>query len=375
VNDYFSLYLYVYLLDRGVKMQRIRYIFIIILLTLLHGCASAVKITSVVEKNKDGNFLVKWEVSPDQEGKINIYSSSSDSSLANFVPIKSSRIEDQFALFNPSGFGVREYFLLKTAGTTSGIVANRIIDMDNVKNFRDIGGYFTVNDEQVRWGMIYRSGDLSNANLFDMERIKKLGIKTVIDFRSKENAAIHPYILPSGVRKISLPMSMGEDTLNRKIEDGSFTRSDAIRYVQDMYVGIVENYKDGFSEMFNILCDENSYPILLSEALGKDRVGLASYFILYALGVPHYIIEEDYMLSNETINITNVVENAEGFPEYIQEALTAVLSVDKAYLNYVIDHIRQKYGSVDNFMEKELHVTTGKKNLLRKYLLYNLNFK
>jgi protein-tyrosine phosphatase len=81
------------------------------------------------------------------------------------------------------------------------------------------------------------------------------------------------------------------------------------------------------------------------------------------------------MLSNETINITKVVENAEGFPEYIQEALTAVLTVDKAYLNYVIDYIQQKYGSVDNYLEKGLRVTTGKKNLLRKYLLYNLNFK
>ncbi|NLH30113.1 MAG: tyrosine-protein phosphatase, partial [Bacteroidales bacterium] len=247
-------------------MQKIRHIFIIILLLLLHACASTVQITSVVEKNKDGDFLVKWEVSPDQEGKIDIYSSASDSSLADFVPVKSSRIEDQFALFTPSGFGVREYFLLKTAGTTSGIVANRLIDMDNIKNFRDIGGYFNVNGEQVRWGKIYRSGDLSSANLFDLEKMKKLEIKTVIDFRSKENAAMHPYLLSSGIRKISLPMSMGEDTLNRKIEDGSFTRSDAIRYMQDMYIGIVENYKKEFSEMFNILCDENNYPVLLSEA-------------------------------------------------------------------------------------------------------------
>ncbi|HXL00724.1 MAG TPA: hypothetical protein PLE90_04920, partial [Dysgonamonadaceae bacterium] len=77
-------------------MQKIRHIFIIILLLSLHACASTVQITSVVEKNKDGDFLVKWEVSPDQEGKIDIYSSASDSSLADFVPVKSSRIEDQF---------------------------------------------------------------------------------------------------------------------------------------------------------------------------------------------------------------------------------------------------------------------------------------
>jgi len=54
----------------------------------------------------------------------------------------------------------------------------------------------------------------------------------------------------------------------------------------------------------------------------------------------------------------------------MQEAVTAMLSVNRAYLNFAIDHIKEKYGSVDNYLEKELRVTSGKKNLLRKYLLY-----
>ncbi|HHU41569.1 MAG TPA: tyrosine-protein phosphatase, partial [Fermentimonas caenicola] len=58
-------------------------------------------------------------------------------------------------------------------------------------------------------------------------------------------------------------------------------------------------------------------------------------------------------------------------PENMQEAVTAMLSVNRSYLNYVIDHINNKYGSVDAYLEKELRVSNGKKNLLRKYLLYN----
>lgn len=325
----------------------------------------------MVEKNKDGNFLLKWEVSPDQEGKIDIYSSLSDSSLAGFTPVKSSLIEDQFALFNPVGSGIREYFFLKAGNVTSGIIANRIIEMDNIKNFRDIGGYFNINNEQIRWGRIYRSGDLSSASIFDKERIKRLGIKTVVDFRSKENRKIHPNTLGSGIRTISIPMSMGVDTVNQKIEEGKFSRSDAIKYIQDMYVGIIEDYKPEFAEIFDTLTDPQNYPILLSGALGKDRVGLTSYFILYAMGVPDYVLEEDYLLSNNTVDITKVVENASGYPEYIQEALTAVLTVNRAYLTYTLDHIRQKYGSIDNYLQKELRVSAGKKNLMKKYLMYN----
>jgi protein-tyrosine phosphatase len=364
----FSLYLLVFI---TYKMRNCTKIYLIFIIFFLSSCASTVKITSVVEKNKEGDFLLKWEVSPDQEGQIDIYSAMSDSALSNFVPVKTSQITDQFAIFNPTGAGIREYFFLKTGNTTSGIIANRIIEMDNIKNFRDIGGYFTINNEQIRWGRIYRSGDLSSANIFDKERIKRLGIKTVVDFRSRENAQLHPNRLGNDIRIISLPMSMGMDTVNQKIEKGNFSRSDAIKYIQDMYVGIVEDYKQEFAELFDILIDESNYPILLSGALGKDRVGLASYFILYSLGVPDYTLEEEYMLSNNTIDITKVVENAEGYPEYIQEALTAVLTVNQAYLNYTLDHLREKYGSIDNYLQKELRVTNGKKNILRKILLYN----
>ena len=364
----FSLYLLAFM---TFKMRNCTSIFLIFVLVFLSSCASTVKITSVVEKNKEGDFLLKWEVSPDQEGHIDIYSAMSDSALSNFVPVKTSQITDQFAIFSPTGAGIREYFFLKTGNATSGIIANRIIEMNNIKNFRDIGGYFTINNEQIRWGRIYRSGDLSSANIFDKERIKRLGIKTVVDFRSRENAQLYPNKLGNDIRIISLPMSMGMDTVNQKIEKGNFSRSDAIKYIQDMYVGIVEDYKQEFAELFDILIDESNYPILLSGALGKDRVGLASYFILYSLGVPDYTLEEEYMLSNNTIDITKVVENAEGYTEYIQEALTAVLTVNQAYLNYTLDHLREKYGSIDNYLQKELRVTNGKKNILRKILLYN----
>ena len=55
-----------------------------ILIYLLSSCISTIKIASVVEKNKDGDFLLKWEVSPDVEGKIDIYSAMTDTSIRNF---------------------------------------------------------------------------------------------------------------------------------------------------------------------------------------------------------------------------------------------------------------------------------------------------
>ena len=224
----------------------------------------------------------------------------------------------------------------------------------------------------MKWGKIFRSGDLSSATLYDQERIRRLNIKTIIDFRSEKTAGKYPILVHPNIRKISLPIiPMDTEKINEMMSDEKLTRSDAIRNVQDSYIGIIENYKNEFAEMFNILTDENNYPVLLSGSLGKDRVGLASFFILYALGIPQNIIIDDYLLSRQTIDVLTIAENVKTKPEYFQEAVTALMSVNHAYINYTIDYINQKYGSIDSYIEKELKLTPGKKTLLRKHLLYN----
>jgi len=351
--------------------DRIQKYLYLLLMMAVSSCMSTVKITSVVEKDTEGDFLLKWEVSPDQEGNIEILSSLTDSSLTSFNPVTSRKITDQVMKLNPTGSGLREYFILRTGGVYSGVVANRAIDMNQIKNFRDIGGYFTADNRQMKWGEIYRSANLSNATLYDQEKIRRLNIRTVIDFRSERTARRYPILLHPSIRKIALPlMPMDAQKLDEQLDDENFDRSDAIRYVQEEYVNILENHKTQFGEMFDILANDSNYPILMSGSLGKDGVGLATYLILYAIGVPQGSLEEDYMLSNQFIDPEMVEIDARNLSEPMQEAVTAMLTVNRAYLNYALEHIKEKYGSVDNYLEKELRVTSGKRNLLRKYLLY-----
>ena len=334
------------------------------------SCMSTVKIASVVEKNKDGDFLLKWEVSPDVEGKIDIYSAMSDSSIRNFSPIRTKPIEDQFALLNPTGSGLREFFILKTSGVTSGIISNRFIEMDNISNFRDLGGYTTRDEKQLKWGNIYRSGHLSNANLFDQDKIKRLGIKTVIDLRTEEDSKIHPYFI--NLRKINIPIESC-DFVNIKdiILKENFTRSETILYLQNAYKELVEENKEKYAEMFDVFLDKNNYPILISSHLGKDRVGIAAALLLYALGVPEYTIEEDYLASNNYIDPRKTITISQPLPEHLQEAMTALFSANRAYLNYAFDYIKDTYGSIDNYLEKEVRLSKGKMSIIRKLMLYN----
>ena len=351
------------------KLYSINLLFLVVILA--NSCMSTIKITSVVEKDSRGDFLLKWEVSPDQEGDIDIYSSLSDTSLSEFTPVTSARIKDQVLRINPTGSGLREYFILRTSGVQSGVVANRVIDMYNIKNFRDIGGYYTNDNRQLKWGKIYRSADLSSATLYDQEKIRRLNIKTIIDFRSEQASGKYPILLHPSIHRFALPLTpMDAEKLDNQLLNQNFNRSDAIKYVQESYVDIIENHKEQFGEMFDLLTNDANYPILLSGSLGKDGVGIATYLILYAIGIPHNTIVQDYMLTNRLIDPAKTEIDAGNLSEPVQEAVTAMLSVNRAYINYAVDHINTKYESVDNYLEQELRVTSGKRNLLRKFLLY-----
>ena len=352
-----------------------KYISISLILTVLvsglTSCMSSVQITSVVEKNKKGNYLVKWEVSPDQEGDIQIYSSLSDTSINSFVPVTTAKINEQFAVLNPTGSGIRQFFFLKTAGAISGIISNRIIDMDNIYNFRDLGGYYTTDNKQMRWGKIYRSGDLSKGSLFDYDKIFSLGIKTIIDLRTNPFAIVNPILIKQGMNYISLPIVPGDTKeMIEQVQKEKITRSDAVIFMQDGYTRILDDYKNELRKVFDVLSDENNYPVLVSSILGKDRVGVVSYLILYAVGIPEYIIEDDYMLSNDNLNPRNYIDFTQMMSEPTQEAITALLSVNKAYINYATEHLKKKYGSVNNYLTKELGLTPKKRESLRKILLY-----
>ena len=151
----------------------------------------------------------------------------------------------------------------------------------------------------------------------------------------------------------------------------------------DIYQGIVtfdnqadfgvfkHEIADKAIDIYNLNILNTNYPILISSHLGKDRTGIAAALLLYVLGVPEYNIEEDYLASNKYIDPKKTITFSEPLAESLQEAMTALFSANSAYLNYAFDYIRETYGSLDEYLEKEVRVSKGKKIILRKLMLYN----
>jgi protein-tyrosine phosphatase len=105
-------------------------------------------------------------------------------------------------------------FLLATAGLVQAGGDRRHVPLDGQSNFRDLGGYETVDGRQVKWGEVFRSGRLPGLSDADVDRLGSLGVRTVVNFLTPaevEHAGEDR--LPKGVREIAAPIAGGGDNL------------------------------------------------------------------------------------------------------------------------------------------------------------------
>lgn len=95
-------------------------------------------------------------------------------------------------------------FLFCTLFFTQGAHAatRRLQSLEGIYNFRDLGGYKTVDGKSMKRGVVYRSdslNELSDKGVCGMER---LGLKTVVDFRTRGEAETHPDRLCGSVKNV-----------------------------------------------------------------------------------------------------------------------------------------------------------------------------
>lgn len=349
-----------------------RLTFCIILLAHCYSCSDTTSIEALCERDAQKNYILKWEIFPEMDKTpVDIYVSDNDSVFPTspFMTVNSS---DYIAVISEpkEEQHTRKYFKLKVGGVFSDVITNRFFEADSVQNFRDLGGYESLDGRSIRWGRIYRAGSFKSLSWNDIKLVSRLKVKTLIDIRPED--AIHKNQEELQiVKNIRIPIACdGYEYVTRRIADGNFKRPDAVIYMQDRYKNMVEDYTDAYSKLFDHLCDENNYPIIYYCYLGKDQTGLATYFLLKALDIPSDIIEDDYKISENYIDRTKVVKDADSLSEPIQEAWTLLTQTDLSYLKYALSCIREKSGSIDNYMLNELKLTPDKKEKLKRILLH-----
>lgn len=261
--------------------------------------------------------------------------------------------------------------LVTSAVAAQGTDRVRRVPLAGASNLRDLGGYMTTDGRRVRWGRLYRSGQLSQLTDSDYESVARLGISVVCDFRRDNEREAAPTrwrgaAPPETLRFPTLPGG-GSSAVVERLPAGA-TGEEGLAWMRRTYTQIPVTYGPAYrATLQRILVSPG--PVLYHCSAGKDRTGVFSALVLSFLGVPWETILEDYLLSNAYVATATAIDDYARRSNVSRDAARAVLSVDRAYLDGAFTAINQKYGSIDNYRRTELAVSDRDVASLKALLL------
>jgi protein-tyrosine phosphatase len=347
----------------------------VLLLGTLYGVAcswEAPQIRTVCDNSQTDTYIIKWELLPVKSGKTRILESKDPDTFEQAVQVDVRNISEGFTIL-PRKDKERRFFKLIFNKKYVSIVGERHIVTEKINNFRDLGGYYESKTRQVRWGKLYRSGSLYLMSNKDKAILDSLHIHTILDLRESRNPgkcralSEIPRMETLSLRKMPI------ESIRNKIFAGQMMKGDVVVALQDMYAQIVEEDTVSLKKIFDLLIEEENYPLLFFCGFGKDRSGILSMLILGALNVDREQIYDDYMLSNQYIDYIHFKKSEAPSVELDaeqQEALTTMLKANEKVFNFIYDKIERDYGSIPNYLEKKLHFTPEKREKLAELLLY-----
>ncbi len=249
----------------------------------------------------------------------------------------------------------------------------RHLPFEGTPNFRDLGGYITHDGRSVRWGYLFRSGQLSKLNQRDQQLLGSLELDVVCDFRRVEEQERDPSLLPEpGPRTVSLSISPGSnDRFFSEATENLVNAQAMFNFMVDINRDFALEQSHAYSEMFRHLLQDQPTRMLFHCAAGKDRTGFAAAIILLALGVSRDQVMADYMLTADYFlphrEMDRLAQKYE--MDLPPETMLPVLEVHPQYLQAAFDAINAEFDSLEHYLEDVLGVDNQKREQLRSHYL------
>ena len=325
-----------------------------------------------VKQNNKGIFTIRWE-SRVKGIDVEVFVGDSPQTINRKASVASVKGNTSVKIdgLDPDA---RHYFEVVTEGGRSIIVAERHQPFKGVVNFRDLGGYETVDGRRLKWGQVFRSGHLARVSEEDKRLIKRMEIKVICDFRTPAEMEAQPDWLPENgsMTYIHYPIVHGEFDPAAAME--SMQKGDISWLTEDFmikrYIQKIDEFPKVWGDILKILVDPDNRPLVFHCTAGKDRAGACAALILLALGAPEDTVIYDHGLSNvyiaDALEKINERVRAMGLdPEKVAPYFTAPRNAIVAF----VDHIRKSYGSASEYLMTRAGVSKKTLELLKKELL------
>lgn len=345
---------------------------LLVLAALLPSCSkTSPRISVVCEENNVGNSVVKWETIPEIPGEVKVYASEKPDHTSAEHLVASAPISDQHLTIITTDPMRRYYYRMVFAEKYKVDMATRNINIPGIQNFRDLGGYPSYPHHKfVRWGMLYRSGEINRLRKGSLKKLKNLGIRTIIDLRSPEEKIELSKSLEKNFSVVSIPIATGNmEQIINGVQDRSIRSDTVYRIVERMNRELITKYAAQYRKLFDLLLNEDNYPVVIHCSSGKGRTGIVSALILACLDVNEDKIMEDYRLSNDYFNIPRATRYAYNLPVRSQEAITTLFSAREDFLNAAKEEAERQYGDIKTYLREGIGLSKQEMKHLRNILL------
>ena len=244
----------------------------------------------------------------------------------------------------------------------------RLIGLEAVHNFRDLGGYPTAGGRTTKWRTLFRSDGLYRLRgADDMSRVMQLGLKSVIDLRT-EREQREQGIFPIDDIEVTFHHLSIVDVTWSDTETPEF--DDEVEFLVWGYRDMLEIGSSRFADAMHVLAQADSLPAVFHCAAGKDRTGVLAALMLSSLGVEDAHICADYGLTQDAMR-RSIAWSKVHRPELAERYATipkAYLAADPRAMQIILTELAQQHGSVRNYV-REIGVADATVEALGNLLL------
>lgn len=264
------------------------------------------------------------------------------------------------------------------------------IDLEGVKNARQLGGYIMKDNRKIKQNMLLRTAALLNLTKKDKEKLQnEFHISVIYDLRSNVEAKYQPDPTIDGIecKKYDLYENMNDLEM-----DEVFKKKNNFSSPIDLYIELAANplsydfmktlYDDlmiskkaisTLKYLFQDMLRNEGKPMLWHCAQGKDRCGVVSAIILFALGADRETVVNDYHATNlfyeSELNIARKVIKERNYDERSSLCLLSMIGTPPSLFETTLDNIDKQFGSMDNYLHEAIGLSDEKISKLKDWYL------
>jgi protein-tyrosine phosphatase len=241
----------------------------------------------------------------------------------------------------------------------------RLIELEGAVNFRDLGGYDTLDGRRTRWRVLFRADGLGELSEPDLGVMRELSIRTVIDLRSGGELERSRFNVDAH------PVSFHHFPFIDELPDAdSWDQRPGL--LGSQYKEMLDDATPQIVSALSALVVPGALPAVFHCTAGKDRTGLLSAIVLSLAGVPESTVVADYALSGEAMErLRDKLMRKYPDGKDVIAGLDEVFSAHPSNMVDLFEYLHERYGSMQDYASK-IGVDADTVDQLRALLLESL---